>query len=213
MALGDTNDGIHAIQRWSAARLTGDFPTAQAWQERCDATAIGLVTPTGPLTALDMGDEQAARASLTAWLREVEPLVPPISRYTDLGFVARLAFHLDSLDGLEGYAEYAEGFPGELLGSDAGIIGAADAARGCFAAVRGDLDRAVELLETGHAFHERLELHQLVVESGLDLGIVLLRRGAPGDQDRGTALLTTTAELAERIGMKPAHAQATAIVR
>ncbi len=211
-ALGDTNDGIHSIQRWSAARLTGDFIAAQTWQQRCVATAIGLVTPTGPLTALDMGDEQAARASLNAWLREVEPLVPPISRYTDLGFVARLALHLDSLDGLEGYAEYAEGFPGELLGSDAGIIGAADAARGCFAAVRGDLDRAVELLETGHAFHERLELHQLAVESGLDLGIVLLRRSATGDQDRAVALLTTTAALAERIGMKPARARAAAII-
>lgn len=211
-ALGDSNDGVRALQCFAAARLTGDFVAAAIWQSRCDATALGLVVPTAALMALDMGDAPAARALLADWLREIEPFVPPVSRYTDLGYMPRLAFHLDSLDGLEAYAEYAEGFPGELLGSDAAIVGAADATRGRFAAVRGDLDRAVELMEAGHAFHQRLELHQLVVESGLDLGIVLLRRDAPGDRDHATVLLTTTAELAERIGMTPAQAQATAAI-
>ena len=81
---------------------------------------------------------------------------------------------------------YAERFPGELLGADAGLLGASDAARGRFAALQGDLDRAVELLEAGHAMHERLELPQLSVETGLDLGIVLLRRAGAGDADRAS---------------------------
>ena len=119
-------------------------------------------------------------------------------------------FELGPVDGLEAWPEYAERFPGELLGADAGLIGASDAARGRFAAAQGDLDRAVELLEAGHALHERLELPQLSVESGLDLGIVLLRRDGPGDGDRAMELSRATAELASAIGMIPSEARARA---
>ena len=149
---------------------------------------------------------------LAAWARDIQDLVPEIMRYSAIHYVSQLAFELGPLVGLEGWPEYAECFPGELLGADAGIIGASDAARGRFAAVQGDLDRAVELLEAGHAMHARLELPQLSVETGLDLGIVLLRRGKAGDGDRAAALLRTTAELASTIGMVPAEARARALI-
>ena len=116
------------------------------------------------------------------------------------------------MDDLDASIEYAERFPGEMLGSDAGLVGAADAVRGRFAAVRGDLDRAVDLLEAGHALHTRLGLHQLVVESGLDLGIVLLQRDQAGDRERATDLLRSTADLADTIGMSPAAARAGALI-
>jgi hypothetical protein len=119
-----------------------------------------------------------------------------------------LAFRLDTLSGLKHPVDYVERFPGELLGSDAGIAGAADAARGRFAAVQGDLDRALSLLEAGHALHERLELHQLSVESGIDLGRVLLRRDGPGDHESAQQLLGQAGSLAEQLGMAPAHAEA-----
>ena len=179
-ALGDTNDGIRALQQWSVARLTGDFEAAHRWAES-DASAVGQVVPTDALTYLTAGDEVRAGAALAAWVRDVQPLMPAIMRYSALAYLAQLVFQLGAFDGLDASIEYAERFPGELIGSDAGIVGAADAARGRFAAVRGDLDRAVELLEAGHALHTRLGLHQLVVESGLDLGIVLLRRDGADD--------------------------------
>ncbi|MDP9333461.1 MAG: hypothetical protein M3Q30_09155 [Actinomycetota bacterium] len=99
-----------------------------------------------------------------------------------------------------------------MLGADAGLIGASDAVRGRFAAVRGDLDRAVELLEAGHAMHTRLGLLQLSVETGIDLGILLLRRDQPGDADRATELLRSTAALANTIGMIPAETRARALI-
>ena len=133
-------------------------------------------------------------------------------RYSAIHYVSQLVFALGSLDGLEAMPAYAEGFPCELLGADAGLIGASDAARGRFAAVQGDLDRAVELLEAGHGVHTRLELPQLSVETGLDLGIVLLQRQRAGDGDRATELLRTTAELASAIGMVPAEARARALI-
>ena len=153
-----------------------------------------------------------ASFALAAWARDIQDLVPEIMRYSTIHYVSQLTFELGPLEGLEAWPEYAERFPGELLGADAGLIGASDAARGRFAAVAGDLDRAVELLEAGHAMHAHLELPQLRVESGLDLGIVLLRRDQAGDRDRATALLRTTAELAGAIGMVPAEAQARALI-
>jgi class 3 adenylate cyclase len=211
-AIGDTNDGIQALQRWTVARLTGDFDAARRRHAECATTAIGLVIPTGALTALDAGDHDEARDALGAWARDIQDLVPAMMRYSGIHYVSQLEFALGPLVGLEAWPAYADQFPGEMIGADAGLLGASDAARGRFAAVQGDLDGAVEMLETGHAMHERLALPQLTVESGLDLGIVLLRRSGAGDGDRATALLRTTAELANAIGMVPAETRARALI-
>jgi class 3 adenylate cyclase len=211
-AIGDTNDGVRALQRWSIARLAGDFDAARHWQAECAATAVGLVFPTEAMNALSAGEHDEARDLVAVWARDIQDLVPEIMRYSAIHYVSQLVFELDPLEGLEAWPEYAERFPDELIGADAGLIGASDAGRGRFAAVKGDLDRAVELLEAGHAMHARLELHQLSVETGLDLGIVLLRRDKAGDGDRATALLRTTAELASTIGMVPTEARARALI-
>jgi class 3 adenylate cyclase len=209
-ALGDTNDGIRTLQQWSVARLTGDFDAAHRWAAG-DASAIGQVVPMEALTHLMAGDEVQAGAALAAWVRDIQPRMPEIMRYSALAYLAQLVFQLGAPDGLDASIEYAERFPGELLGSDAGFVGAADAARGRLAAVSGDLDRAVELLEAGHAMHARLGLHQLVVETGLDLGIVLLRRDRADDRARATDLLRSTADLANTLGMAPTAARAAAL--
>jgi len=211
-ALGDTNEGIHALQRWTSALVTGNGEASRRWQQQCATTAIGRVIPTDSVTVLELGDEHEARELLAAWVQGVPPLLPEIMRYAIIHYVSRLAFHLDALTGLEELVDYAERFPGEMLGSDAGLMGAADAARGRFAAVLGNLDAAVTLLEAGHALHTRLELHQLSVESGLDLGTVLLRRNQGDDRDAATELLEKTAHLAGDLGMTPAQAQADALM-
>jgi hypothetical protein len=211
-AIGDTNDGVRALQRWSIARLTGDFEAARHWHTECAATAVGLTFPSEAVNALTAGEHDEARDLLTAWARDIQAFVPDIMRYSAIHYVSQLVFELGTLEGVEAWTEYAERFPGELLGADAGIIGASDAARGRFAAVQGDLDRAVELLEAGHALHARLELPQLGVETGLDLGILLLRRDQAGDAERATELLRTTAELASAIGMVPAVERARALI-
>jgi class 3 adenylate cyclase/tetratricopeptide (TPR) repeat protein len=211
-ALGDTNDFIHAYQRWSLALATGDLDEALTWQERIATTVAGVVVPAAPCTALAAGDETAAREALVGWIDDIDPLVPPVMRYVAVHHLSVLAFRLDSLSGMEHLADYSERFPGELLGSDAGLVGAADAVRGRFAAVQGDLDRAVTLLEVGHALHEGLELHAFCVESGIDLARVLLRRDGSGDRESAHQLLGRAAELAEQLGMAPAHAEAQALL-
>jgi hypothetical protein len=211
-AIGETNDGLHAIQRWNVDRLTGNVEAARAWHVICETTLVGLVFPTSALAALSAGEDEEARGHLEKWMRDVNPLVPEVMRYSGIPYVAELALRLGEFDGLTEWSDYAECFPGELLGADGGFIGACDASRGCFAAVLGDLDRAVELLETGHAMHTRLALHQLVVESGSQLGTVLLRRDEPGDRERGIELLDATAEVARAIGMTPAERRARALL-
>jgi hypothetical protein len=211
-ALGDTNDGLRALQHWSIARLTGDFDTARQFGSECAATAVGLAFPIAATTALDAEEHDAARDLLAAWARDIQELVPELLRYSVIHYLSNLVFRLETLDGLAAWPAYAERFPGELLGADAGILGACDAARGRYAAVEGDLDRAIELLAAGHAMHERLELPQLSVETGLDLGIVLLRRDRAGDGDRAMALLRTTVELARTIGMVPAEQRARSLI-
>jgi tetratricopeptide (TPR) repeat protein len=211
--LSDTNEGIHALQRWTSARLTGDFDAARRWHEKCETTAIGFVIPLAAVTALDAGDHKQAGELLDAWLREVEPVVPEVMRYPILGYVSRLALRTealseDVLSRLEEIAGYAQTFAGELTGSDAGILGAADVARGRFAAARGDLDEAVELLEAGHELHARLSLHQLTVESGLDCGLVLLRRDRPEDRDAARRVLEEASTLATELTMVPARRRA-----
>ena len=139
--------------------------------------------------------------------------IPEIMRYSAIHYVSQLAFELGARSRVSkcgpstpnaSRASCSEPMPGSSERRDA--------ARGRFAAVQGDLDRAVELLEAGHAMHEHLELPQLGVETGLDLGIVLLRRDNPGDGERATALLRTTAELAGAIGMVPAETRARALI-
>ena len=211
-ALGETNDGLRALQQWNVARLTGDFDAAERWEDEIMATALGLAFPTRAMTALSAGDASKARDLWATWSREIEPLVPKMMYYSAISYVSQLAFELDVTDALDAWSEYVERFPGELLGTDGGLLGAADAARGRFAALQGDLDRAVELLEAGHAMHTRLGLRHPEVESGIDLGIVLKRRNQPGDADRAADLLRPTADLAKRIGMVPAAARARALI-
>src|SRR5204862_7267423 len=55
-ALGDTNDGIRALQQWSIARLTGDFEAARRRHAACATTAVGLVFPTDAMIALPAGE-------------------------------------------------------------------------------------------------------------------------------------------------------------
>ena len=215
-AVGDTNDGIHAGQRWQAARAVGDFAGARRWHEQAQLTAIGSVVPTGVFCALDEGDEAGARAALRAWTETIADLLPNVIRFfvtAQVGeLVLELDLDLDELDGLQEFADYAERFPGELFGSDVLILSAVDVARGCFAAAQDRLDDAVTLIETGHALHQRLELRALEVESALALAQVLTRRDQPGDRERAVTMLAAAAELARTLGMAPAEAKARALL-
>jgi class 3 adenylate cyclase len=210
-ALGDTNDGIHSFQRWWSALQRGDRDAALRWRAVNVETAIGATFPSEALLSLVLGDPERARLERDAWHARA-PGMSEIVRYIVLHPASLLAFGLDDLDHLEELAAHAERFAGELLGSDASILGASDAARGRFTAVRGDLDGAVPLLEAGHAMHVRLGLEALQVDTAVDLGSVLLRRDAPGDAARAGALLAEGAELATRLGMAPRAAQARALL-
>jgi class 3 adenylate cyclase len=207
-SLGDTNDGIHALQRAFSARARGDVVAAREWQARAQLTTIGSVTPLSALNALAEGDGGAARSELRAWARDVPPLLPSLMRYILLAYLGHLCFECDELDGLAAFADYADRFPGELVGNDAVIMGAADVARGQFRAVQGRLDEALPLIEAGHDLHQRLGLRALEVESGLALGSVLLRRGRTDDGRHGLAVLDSTAGLAASLGMPLLEAKA-----
>jgi len=213
-ALGDTNDAVQAMQRWTVARMTGDLVAAVEWQQRSTTTAIGRVFPGAAMNALAAGDEAEARSLLATWARLVKPHAPAFMWYWIVHYVSVLALRLDDLTGIEEFVDYAEGFGGELLGDDVLIGGAADATRGRFAAVQRRFDDAITLLEDGHLLHQQLGLRALTVESGIDLGAVLLRSKGLGDRDRDRAseILGETARLAEELGMTPAQAEANALL-
>jgi len=207
-SLGDTNDAVRAGQHWLSARGRGDLDAAREWNEQALRTAIGSAVPTTAATLIAAGDLAAARTEFHAWGEAVHGKVAALMYFIVAAYVAQIAFALDETDGLEEYAEYAERFPGEIFGSDAQIVSAADVTRGLFAALGGRLDDAVTLIGAGHALHERLELHALAVDSGIDLATVLLRRDTPGDRDRAVGVLTTAADLAQTLGMTPSAARA-----
>jgi hypothetical protein len=207
-SLGDTNDGIHAAQRWAIAKATGDAETTDRWRTEMMTTAVGVALPLEATDAVSSGDLVRAKDLLAQWARDMQPLLPSIMRFVNIQHLSLLAFGLDTLDGLEDEATYADRFPGELVGSDAMIMVAADTARGRFAAAKGDLDRAVTLLAAGHDLLDRLELRNLQVASDVDLGRVLLRRDSGDDRDQGEALLRSTVALAGELGMAPMQAEA-----
>ncbi len=207
-SLGDTNDAVRAGQHWLSARYRGDVDSARAWNDQALLTAIGSAVPTTAATLIAAGDLAAARTEFRAWGKAVRGLLSPLMYFIVAAYVAQIAFALDETDGLDEYADYAERFPGEILGSDAQIVSAADVSRGLFAALHGRLDDAVTLIGAGHALHERLELHALAVNSGIDLATVLLRRDTSGDRDRAVGVLKIAADLGQTLGMTPSAARA-----
>jgi len=72
--------------------------------------------------------------------------------------------------------------------------------RGIVAATLGDLDSAAIELRSALDVHEGLGAPFFSARSCLELGRVLLRRGARDDLDRADELLTRAADLAERYG-------------
>jgi tetratricopeptide (TPR) repeat protein len=210
-ALGDTNDSVHTFQRWWSAQQRGDFVAAREWRRANVVTAIGGAFPGEPVLSVGEGDLDRARQELAEWGRRAGQ-VPGVVRYILIHFASLIAWGLGALEHLDDFPEYSERFAGELLGSDASILGAADAARGRFAAVAGRLDDAIALLEAGHALHERIGLRALHVDSGVDLAAALLRRGAAGDADRAAAILATARDLADELGMALRASEARALL-
>ncbi len=78
---------------------------------------------------------------------------------------------------------------------------------GLLAMTVGEPERALGHLETARSAAERIAARPAVVLTSLDAAEVLVRRGAPGDADRATALVDRVEEEAARHGMAGAVAR------
>jgi len=212
VGLGDTNEIVDSARIMLTSLERGDRATAERAFERVEATAIGMFGPYRAVLALATGDDGAARAAIGAWINEVFGLLPGLLRLLYAGVAVPVAVRLREVECASVLGEYLTPFRGELVGDDALIYGAVDHLVGACAAVSGRFDEAVELIRSGHAQHERLGLHARAVQSGLDLGRVLLERGAPSDREAGEAHLRHTADLAGRLGMTPYAHEAAALL-
>ena len=89
---------------------------------------------------------------------------------------------------------------GVLLGVTA-YHGVADRYLGLLAMVLDDHDQAVDDLTRAIALHEQMQSPPWIARTQYDLARALVRRGRPGDVDRGISLLNRALETANAVGM------------
>ena len=78
---------------------------------------------------------------------------------------------------------------------------------GLLAMTVGEDERALGHLETARSAAVRMDARPTVVLAALDAATVLVRRGAPGDAERATALVERAASEAQQLGMEGAVAR------
>ncbi len=210
VGLGDTNEAIDSARVLFSRLERGEWAEAEAALARSDATALSVTGPYGALFAIERGDRDTAAASLATWVDDVFPLLPGMLRYLGAASAIVTAAQLGDAERCAAIAEYLVPFRGELVGSDAWIFQAVDHLLGLCAATDGRYDEAVELITSGHELYRRLGLRAREVQSGLDLGRVLLARG--GADVAAAALLRGTAALADELGMGPSAAAAASLL-
>jgi DNA-binding winged helix-turn-helix (wHTH) protein len=95
-------------------------------------------------------------------------------------------------------------FDGTAITLGHGLVYYAPASQllGMLAAVRGDLDRAVEHLEQAVATTARIEARALLVRAQLELARVLVMRGARGDEKWASELREEAQRAATELGMR-----------
>ena len=210
--LGDTNEIVDSARILISRLERGDRTTAAIAIERVETTAIGMFGPYRARLAVETGDLDTGHTAFAAWIEQVFPQLPGVLRCLYAGVAVPVAVGLRDVESAAVLGEYLTPFRGELVGDDAWIYGAVDYLIGACAGVRGRLDEAVELMRAGHARHEDLGLRARVVQSGLDLGRVLLERGAPGDREAGEEHLRHCVSLANELGMTPYAEAATVLL-
>jgi tetratricopeptide (TPR) repeat protein len=210
--LGDTNEAIDSARIMFSRLERGEFAEAEAAQVRGAVTALGVAGPYEALVAVETGDLDRAATGLDAWMNHVYPHLPGMVRYLGVASAVVVAARIGDVERSDVFAEYLEQFRGELIGSDGWIFEAVDHLLGLCAATDGRLDEAVDLLGSGHEMYRRLGLRAREVHSGLDLGRVLLERGAPGDADAAADQLRSTIALADELGMAPSARAAAALL-
>jgi class 3 adenylate cyclase len=210
--LGDTNEIVDSARILLSCLERGDRTNAAIAIERAETTAIGMFGPYRARFAVGTGDVDAGRVALATWIEDVFPQLPGILRCLYTGVAVPVAVGLRDVASATVLGEYLMPFRGELIGDDAWIYPAVDHLVGACAAVRGQLDDAIDLMRSGHAMHERLGLRARLVHSGLDLGRVLLERAAPGDREAGEEHLRHTVALADELGMTPYAREATSLL-
>jgi len=183
----NTHHGLVAMLRRNADRL----PAMGDW--RC---ALALVLA-------ETGRTEEARKELDQFAASDFGEIPRGASW--LATLAMLA-ELCSLLGDRPRAQRLYGLLAPFEGRNVVSIGAAylgPVARylGLLAMTTGADERALGHLETARSAATRMGARPTAVVTGLDAAEVLARRGAPGDAERGTALVQSVAQEAERLGM------------
>ncbi|WP_412744351.1 ATP-binding protein [Krasilnikovia sp. MM14-A1004] len=206
--------GVHASQRLMAALdRAGWAGAAQIRAELGDRAVRPELTPLfHAMMALGAGDRDAAAEILRALPLQTEESAEP----SQLLAGAALDVELAAATGLAGRcADYYERLlPYErqmvVLGGVVSVLGPVSLYLGLAAAAQQRWDRAVAHLDDALTLTERLAARPLSARVRAHLGYVLLSRGAPGDHTRARRLLTDSAEVADELGLRALHDEATA---
>jgi DNA-binding winged helix-turn-helix (wHTH) protein/tetratricopeptide (TPR) repeat protein len=196
------------LLRREQGRLTEIEPALRALAERFPNFALSRCGHAA--AACELGHVDAARATLEHFVGdELRFLRDDDHRPVLLAVLAQACAVVGDVARAELLYEALLPFDGTAITLGHGIAYYAPASQllGMLAAVRGDLDRAVEHVEQAVATTARMEARALLVRARLELARVLVKRGERGDERRASGLRNDAERAAAELGMRLAQRQ------
>lgn len=193
------------LLRREQGRLTEIEPALRALAERFPDFALSRCGHAA--AACELGHVDEARATLEHFVGdELRFLRDDDHRPVLLAVLAQACALVSDVARAELLYEALLPFDGTAITLGHGIACYAPASHllGVLAAVRGDLDQAVEHLEQAVATTARIEAKALHARAQMELGRVLEKRGKRGDERRARALLRDARKAATELGMRGA---------
>ena len=148
------------------------------------------------LVSADLGRFDDARTWLNGAMDNIDE---ELGSSVGITFIAEAASLLDDAATANAAAALLQRFAGRTIVSGVLCLGAADRYRARCAATIGDLDDALDLLDSARTLNERLRSPLFLAHTAVDRAEILLRRNQPGDDETARRLLdemaATTAQL------------------
>lgn len=164
------------------------------------------------LVQAELGQLEEARADFERLAADDFEGMPPIAAQwlTAVSILGELASRFEDAARARRLHEMLAPFAGQAIvaGRAAACSGPVDRFLGITSATAGNLDRAVEELESAIGLCERMGDRPFLAQTRLDLAQVLLGRDSRGDRERALELLDHSLDASQEIGMRAVTDQA-----